>query len=99
MLYLISALAGVLVTGIFHLLKRFKGYSTDKFEKIISLCFALIFVVRFFVFKNLQVNKEYYVVFESFGGYQNGFLNFIGNICGWFEITAAIFIFCISDRV
>ena len=93
MLYLISALAGVLVTGIFHLLKRFKGYSTDKFEKIISLCFALIFVVRFFVFKNLQTNDEYYVVFESFGGYQNGFLNFIGNICGWFEITAAIFIF------
>ena len=75
------------------MLKRFKGYSIDLFEKIISLCFAGLFVVRFFAFRNLQTYKEYYVVFESFGGYQNGFLNFIGNICGWFEITAAIFIF------
>ena len=93
MQYLIAALTLILVTGVFHLLKRFKSSSTDLFEKIISLCFAGLFVFRFFTFRNLQTYEAYYVVFESFGGYQNGFLNFIGNICGWLEITAAIFIF------
>ena len=93
MQYIIGAIVLILVTGLFLLLKKFKANSIDKFEKIISLCFAAIFVIRYFAFKNLQIIEEYYVVFESFGGYQNHFLNFVGNICNWFEITAAIFIF------
>ena len=93
MQYIISAAVLVLVTGIFFLLKKFKGYSIDKYEKIISLCFVAIFVVRYFAFRNLQTIKAYYVVFESYGGYQNTFLNWLGNTCNWLEITAAIFIF------
>ena len=93
MQYIISAIVLLLVTGIFLLLNKFKADSINKFEKIVSLCFVAIFVVRYLSFRNLQTIRDYFIVFESFGGYQNGFLNFIGNICNWFEITAAIFIF------
>ena len=93
MQYIISAIVLLLVTGIFLLLKKFKADSINKFEKIVSLCFVAIFVIRYLSFRNLQTIRDYFIVFESFGGYQNEYLNFIGNICNWFEITAAIFIF------
>lgn len=75
------------------LFKKYLNNSTELIEKIFSLCFVAIFLIRFFSFRNLQTRDEYFTVFESFGGYQSKGLNFIGNICLWFETTAAIFIF------
>lgn len=93
MFYIVIFAALILVFGAFYLLTKYKKDSTELIEKIFSLVFAAIFLVRYFSFRNLQTISDYYSVFESFGGYQNPFLNTIGNLCLWFEITAAIFIF------
>ena len=93
MLYLISIASLILVFGALCILRRYKNNSSEIIEKIFSLAFAAIFLIRYFSIRNLQTISDYYTVFESFGGYQKPFLNSVGNICLWFEITAAIFIF------
>ena len=97
MLYAFLLIAFVVVGGVLFVLKKYNSFSSEKFEKIISLIFAALFVVRYLSFRNIQTISEYYGVFSLtvpiLGDPVYTFYGVVGNLCLWFEITAAIFIF------
>ena len=61
-------------------------------EQIMIYVLIAIFAVRFMCYKDVQFDSNNYQTFASFGGPMNPFLNAIGNICMWLEITAALMV-------
>ena len=62
-------------------------------ERILVFILIAIFAVRFMSYKDVQFDSDYYEIYGSFGGRMNGFLNTIGNLCLWLEVTAALMVF------
>ncbi|MCQ2087850.1 MAG: YwaF family protein [Bacilli bacterium] len=92
MLYIFVLASIAIFTGLYFLSKKFWSDKRHLIEKICSLVFAGIFLIRFFSVRNIQTLSEYFDTFALLGGYQNKFLNLVGNLLGWVEITAAIFL-------
>ena len=61
-------------------------------ERIMAFVLMAIFVVRFMSYKDVQFMDANFVFFSSFGGPMNGFLNTIGNLCMWLEVTAMLMV-------
>ena len=92
MLYLFVFATIALFTGLYFLAKRVWPNQHHAVEKTCSLIFAAFFLIRFFSTRNIQTIDWHYATFEHFGGFQNGFLNFVGNMLLWLETTAAMFL-------
>ena len=63
-------------------------------ERIIPFVLIAIVAVRFMSYNDVQFVTANYSFFSHFGGYQNGFLNTVGNLCIWFETSALILLLC-----
>ena len=77
--------------GSIMLIKKFLPENKVKLivERIFIFVLMAIFAVRFMSYYDVQ----YYVTFRIANGPMNPFFNLIGNLCLWFEVTAALMIF------
>ena len=94
MYYLIFLAAFLIFLGTI-LVVQYKFPKREKLivERIIIFILLAVFIVRFMSYKDVQFQSENYSVFAKFGGPMNGLLNTLGNLCMWFEITAALMVF------
>ena len=90
-LILVGAIA-MFLGGTFLVHRLFPSKEKLIVEKILVYVLIGIFIVRFMCFKDVQFESSNYDTFASFGGPMNGFLNTVGNLCIWFEITAALMV-------
>ena len=91
-LILVGAIA-IFLGGIFLVHRFFKDKEKLIVERIFVFVLMAIFAVRYMCYHDVQFESSNYDSFASFGGPMNGFLNTIGNLCLWFEITAALMVF------
>ena len=93
MYYLILAITLAIFLGTI-LLVHYKFPKLQKLivERIMVFVLIAVFAVRFMSFKDVQFNSDNFPIYASFGGPMNGFLNTIGNLCMWFEITAMLMV-------
>ena len=93
--YLILFGSAALFLGAIMLAKRFLPEQKAKLviERIIVFVLMAIFAVRFMSFKDVQFRRVNYTTFAFLGGPMNPFFNLIGNLCLWFEVTAALMVF------
>ena len=91
-LILVGAIA-IFLGGIFLVHRFFKDKEKLIVERIFLFVLMAIFAVRYMCYHDVQFESSNYDSFASFGGPMNGFLNTIGNLCLWFEITAALMVF------
>ena len=91
-LILVGALA-VFLGGFFLIHRLFPNKEKLMVERIFVFVLIAIFATRYMSYNDVQFNSGNYEVFASFGGPMNGFLNTIGNLCIWFEVTAALMVF------
>ena len=93
MYYLILVgVVAIFLGGIFLVHRLFPSKEKLIVERIFVYILIGIFVIRFMCFHDVQFESSNYATFASFGGPMNGFLNTIGNLCIWFEITAALMV-------
>lgn len=93
MYYLILLISIVIfLGGIFLVHRFFKSQEHLIIERIIPFTLIAIFIVRFMSFKDVQFEAVNYSNYSSFGGPMNPFLNFVGNMCLWLEVTAALMV-------
>ena len=78
--------------GIFLVHRLFPSKEKLIVERIFVYVLIAIFAVRFMCYHDVQFESSNYETFAFFGGPMNGFLNTIGNLCIWFEITAALMV-------
>ena len=62
-------------------------------ERIFVFVLMGLFAFRFMSYRDVQFENANYKTFMLFGGPMNGFLNTIGNLCLWLEVSAALMIF------
>ena len=62
-------------------------------ERIFIFVLMAVFAVRFMSYNDVQFMSANYKTFALFGGPMNPFLNTIGNLCLWLEVSAALLIF------
>ena len=94
MYYLIFALALIVFLGTILLVHyKFPKYEKLIIERIMIFALIAIFAVRFMSYHDVQFESANYSSFSFFGGPMNGFLNTIGNLCLWLEVTAALMVF------
>ena len=89
-IYLILFTSFVIFYGAIQYIKTFLSQEKVKLivERIFVFVLIAVFAVRFISYKDVQ----YYESYVLFGGPMNPFLNTIGNLCLWFETTAALMI-------
>ena len=93
MYYLILVgVVAIFLGGIFLVHRLFPSKEKLIVERIFVYILIGIFVIRFMCYHDVQFESSNYATFASFGGPMNGFLNTIGNLCIWFEITAALMV-------
>ena len=94
MYYLILAFTLITLLGV-ALLVHFKFPKHEKLiiERILVFILMAVFAARFMSYNDVQFDSANYDLFAFFGGPMNGFFNTIGNLCMWFEVTAAIMVF------
>ena len=94
MYYLIFAGALAIFLGA-ALLVHYKFPKHEKLiiERILVFILMAVFATRFMSYNDVQFDSSNYETFAFFGGPMNGFLNTVGNLCMWFEVTAAIMVF------
>ena len=90
-LILVGAIA-LFLGGVFLVHKLFPDKEKLIVERIFVFVLIGIFTVRFMCYHDVQFESANYETFASFGGPMNGFLNTVGNLCIWFEITAALMV-------
>ena len=94
MYYLIFALALLVFLGtIFLIHYKFPKQQKLIVERIMVFVLMAIFAVRFMSYNDVQFQSENFDFYAHFGGPMNGFLNTIGNLCLWLEVTAALMVF------
>ena len=94
MYYLIFLAAFLIFLGVILVVQyKFPKYEKLIVERIIVFILIAIFAVRFMSYKDVQFDSANYGMFASFGGPMNKLLNILGNLCLWFEITAALMVF------
>ena len=93
MYYLIFAVTLLIFLGTI-LLVHYKFPKLQKLivERIMAFVLMAIFVVRFMSYKDVQFMDANFELYGSFGGPMNGFLNTIGNLCMWLEVTAMLMV-------
>ncbi len=93
MYYLILAVSLLIFLGI-TLLVHYKFPKLQKLivERIMVFVLIAIFIVRFMSYNDVQFVDANFEMYGFFGGPMNGFLNTIGNLCMWFEITAMLMV-------
>lgn len=93
MYYLILLASFIVFAGVITLTHFvFKKHERLIIERIIPFVVIAIFIVRFMSYNDVQVVDANFSIFEHFGGYSNKFINTIGELCLWFEITAALMV-------
>ena len=94
MYYLIFALALLIFLGTV-LLIHYKFPKKEKLivERILIFVLIAVFAVRFMSYNDVQFDSSNFSFYGFFGGPMNGFLNTVGNLCLWFEVTAALMVF------
>ena len=90
-LILVGAIA-IFLGGIFLVHRLLPNKEKLIVERIFVYVLIAIFAVRYMCYHDVQFDSANYNEFASFGGPMNGFLNTIGNLCIWFEITAALMV-------
>ena len=90
-LILVGAVA-VFLGGIFLVHRLFPNKEKLVVERILVFVLIAIFAVRYMCYHDVQFDSSNYDTFAFFGGPMNGFLNTVGNLCIWFEITAALMV-------
>ena len=86
---IISFLGGILLIHHF-----FRDKEKLIIERIFVFVLIAVFIVRFMSYNDVQFASNNYKTFASFGGpNDNPFLNFVGNICLWLEVSAALMVF------
>ena len=90
-LILVGAIA-IFLGGMFLIHRLFLNKEKLIIERIFVFVLIAVFAVRYMCYHDVQFDSSNYSSFESFGGPMNGFLNTIGNLCIWFEITAALMV-------
>ena len=93
MYYLILALTLLAFLGVI-LLVHYKFPKLQKLivERIMIFVLIAVFIVRFMSYHDVQFESENFETYALFGGPMNGFLNTIGNLCLWLEITAMLMV-------
>ena len=89
---LLGAIA-IFLGGIFLVHRFFPNKEKLIVERIFVFILMAIFAVRFMCYHDAQFDSSNYSYFKSFSGPMNGFLNTIGNLCIWLEITATLMVF------
>lgn len=102
MYYVILLAAFIIFLGASYLIHRFLPNKEHLIlERIFVFVLIAIFAIRFMSYNDVQFDAPSFIDdfgvrrndFSFFGGPMNGFLNTIGNLCLWFEITAALMVF------
>ena len=94
MYYLILALTLLAFLGAILLVHyKFPKKQTLIIERIMVFVLMVVFALRFMSYHDVQFDSDNFETFAHFGGPMNGFLNTIGNLCLWLEITAALMVF------
>ena len=94
MYYFILAVTLLAFLGIILLVHyKFPKKQTLIVERIMVFILMAVFAVRFMSYKDVQFDSDNFEAFAHFGGPMNGFLNTIGNLCLWLEITAVLMVF------
>ena len=93
MYYLILVATLLIFLGVI-LLVHYKFNKHEKLivERIMVFVLIAVFIVRFMSYNDVQFDSNNFETYASFGGPMNGFLNTIGNLCMWFEVTAALMV-------
>ena len=93
MYYLILALTLLAFLGAI-LLVHYKFPKLQKLivERIMVFVLIAVFIVRFMSYHDVQFDSANFETYALFGGPMNGFLNTIGNLCLWLEITAMLMV-------
>ena len=93
--YLILLGSAALFLGTIYLAKRFLPAEKAKLivERIIVFILMAIFAVRFMSYNDIQWVGDNYKSFMNLGGPMNPFFNLVGNLCLWFEVSAALMVF------
>ena len=93
MYYLILAVSLLIFLGTV-LLVHYKFPKLQKLivERIMVFVLIAIFVVRFMSYNDVQFMDANFAIYGFFGGPMNGFLNTVGNLSMWFEITAMLMV-------
>ena len=93
MYYLILAITLLAFLGII-LLVHYKFPKQQKLivERIMVFVLIAVFIVRFMSYHDVQFDSANFETYALFGGPMNGFLNTIGNLCLWLEITAMLMV-------
>ena len=94
MYYLIFALALFIFLGTILLIHyRFPKKEKLIIERIMVFVLMVVFAVRYMSYNDVQFIGENFNTYALYGGPMNGFLNTIGNLCLWLEVTAALMVF------
>ena len=94
MYYLIFLAAFLIFLGtILAVQYKFPKHEKLIVERIIIFVLIVVFAVRFMSYNDVQFKSENYSMFAMLGGPMNKLLNTLGNLCLWFEVTAALMVF------
>ena len=89
---LLGAIA-IFLGGIFLVHRFFPSKEKLIVERIIVFILMAVFAVRFMSYNDVQFMSSNFDYYADLGGPQSAFLNAVGNLAMWFEITAALMVF------
>ena len=94
MYYLFLAIAFFAFLGLTLLVQyKFPKYEKLIIERIAIFVLMAVFAVRFMSYNDVQFNSANYDMFAHLGGPMSKPANLVGNLCLWFEVTAALMVF------
>ena len=94
MYYLFLAIAFFTFLGLTLVVQyKFPKYEKLIIERITIFVLMAIFAVRFMSYNDVQFDSANFATFANFGGPMSKPANLVGNLCLWFEVTAALMVF------